>query len=390
MQQKTFNALAATTALVATAATVLALTEPQSGPGPAAGRRVLPELAGHAGDAASLELWHGGRKVTIKRQSRSPAPEANRQWGIAEKQGFPADPARLRQTLLGLSELTLVEAKTARPDLYPRLDLEEPTGKDARSTLVRVTDGKGAVLAELILGKRRPDRLGSGKDGIYIRRPGEQGTWLAQGTLDLGEDATDWMDRKVASIAADRIREASFVQADGTRLTLTRGKPDEDLGLAGAPADTKYAPNDARAEVLRMFDPFEIADARPASGAELPKTAISRAEWRSFDGLILTVTGFDGNDTHWVRLAASGEGPAAAGAERLNAQWSGWLYAVPAYKAGIIRTRRADILEPPESRRQESADRESVPQQDSSATEAPQPEKPAPRPAPPAHRHRRR
>lgn len=380
MQRKSFNTLAAATAIVAAAAAFLSLTEPQTGPDPAAGQRALPKLAGHLGEAATVEFWHGGKKTTLKRQS--PGQGTDPQWGVVEKNGFPADAARLRQTLLGLSELTLAEAKTAKPDLYSRLDLEDPAGTGAKSTLVRVTDSKGTVIADIIIGKRRPDRLGSGKDGIYVRCPNEQRSWLAQGTLDPGEDATDWIDRKVASIAADRIREASFLQPDGSKLSLSRGKPGEDLVLAGAPADAKYAQNDARAEVLRMFDPFEIADARPAAAVESPKTGPSRAEWTSFDGLTLTATGFDENDTHWIRLSAAGEGPAKAEAERLDAQWSRWLYAVPAYKAGIIRTGRSDIVEPPATPKQDLSDNDA-----SDKDTAPQE---TPKPASPARHHRKR
>jgi len=349
MQQKSLLALAAATALVAGAAAFLSLTGPETGADAAAGQRVLPALQGHLGDVASVELWHGGNKITLRRLGAGEAAK----WGVAEKNDFPADETRLRRTLLGLSELTLVEPKTAKPEFYSRLDLEDPTAKDSKSVLARLGDGKGGILAEIITGKRRPNRLGSGQDGIYVRRPSEKRSWLAQGTANLGEDASDWMERRVAAIGADRIRQAVFTHADGTTLTLTRAKPEEELKLDGAPADTKYAQNDSRADIGRMFDPFEIADARPAAGFTWPDSGVARAVWTSFDGLTLLAQTVDEGDTHWVRLSADGEGKAKEEADRLNARWSGWIYAVPAYKAGAIRTRRSDLLEP-EPPKQES------------------------------------
>src|SRR5260370_523543 len=76
-----------------------------------------------------------------------------------------------------MADLTLVEPKTQKADLYPRLDVEEP-GK-GKSTQVSVKDKSGATLAELIVGKRRSDRLGAGNDCVYLRKADNPQAWLA-------------------------------------------------------------------------------------------------------------------------------------------------------------------------------------------------------------------
>ena len=67
-------------------------------------------------------------------------------------------PARSAGSCWRLADMTLVEPKTDKPDLYPRLEVEDP-GK-GKSTLVTIKDKSGADIARLIVGKRalRPAR----------------------------------------------------------------------------------------------------------------------------------------------------------------------------------------------------------------------------------------
>src|SRR5260370_10668448 len=92
-----------------------------------------------------------------------------------------------------MADLTLVEPKTQKADLYPRLDVEEP-GK-GKSTLVSVKDKSGATLAELIVGKRRYDRLGAGNDGGDLRKPDDPPAWLARGSVQPPTDVSGWRHR---------------------------------------------------------------------------------------------------------------------------------------------------------------------------------------------------
>ena len=66
----------------------------------------------------------------------------------------------MHQALLGLADLAFVEPKTKKPDLYPRLELEDADKKGAKSTLVTVSDDKGSLLGEIIAGKRSVDAAG--------------------------------------------------------------------------------------------------------------------------------------------------------------------------------------------------------------------------------------
>jgi hypothetical protein len=150
MRNRALSILIGLTIVVVVAAGALAF----STRGPAAearvGDRVLANLAPRVGDVAAIVVHRGDETTTIAHHGAV--------WTVAEKGGYPADIAKVRQTLLGLAELTYVEPKTSKAELYPRLEVEDK----GKSALVEVKDGSGAKLGELIVGKRRPDRLGAG------------------------------------------------------------------------------------------------------------------------------------------------------------------------------------------------------------------------------------
>src|SRR5262249_50300288 len=170
----------------------------------APGEAALPSLAGKLGEAASLRLQRSALELTFVRDGDS--------WFVAEKGNYPAA-AKVRQIVLGMADLALVEPKTQKADLYPRLEVDDP-GK-GKSTLVTLKDKAGTPLAELIIGKRRYDRLGAGNDGIYVRKPGDTQAWLARGSLEFSHQLSSWLDRRVVDLPDKRIAKVTLAQPDG-------------------------------------------------------------------------------------------------------------------------------------------------------------------------------
>ena len=156
--------------LVTTAAVVVAVLGSLGGTGTGANPRidqaVLPVLGQHLTDVAHITLVHGANKTTLVR--------ADGTWVVEEKGNYPADMAEVTQVVLGLADLRYVEPKTQKPDLYPRLEVEDAGKPDGKSTLVTVSDPKGTVLGEVIAGKQGIDQLGGGSDGVYVRTAGRR------------------------------------------------------------------------------------------------------------------------------------------------------------------------------------------------------------------------
>jgi hypothetical protein len=105
---------------------------------------VLPELHDHVNDVNAITLTGAGDKVlvTLKRGTDG--------WSVAEKSNYPADLAKIREFLIKLDQATLTEAKTSNPKLYGELGVDDV--KDAKATGVLVTLGGLAKPLSIIIG----------------------------------------------------------------------------------------------------------------------------------------------------------------------------------------------------------------------------------------------
>jgi len=337
MRPKGLIGLVLVTAAALIVAVVLAAGSGASSADPQSGAAVLPELAKRADDVARLTLVHGESKATLLRQGD--------QWRVEEKSGYPADPTKVHQVLLGLAELRYVEAKTRKPEFYPRLEVEDAGQKGAKSTLVTASDEKGGLLGEILAGKRRVDQLGGGVDGIYLRKPGEAQSWLARGTLDLAGDTLGWLDRKVIDLPQEKVKEAVLIQPDGSKLDIARDKPEDPLALKGSATATLKS-DTAASEPANALAGVELADVRPAAEVTFPKEGIAHAEYTSFDGLTIKVALVEQDGKSWARFEASGAGDGEKAAAELNAKLSPWVYALPDYKAKALKTKLAELVVP--------------------------------------------
>src|SRR5437763_3340406 len=205
MRQRSFLVLLAATVIVAAAAiVVLAAGDRTASPVPA-GERALPGLAAKLGDLAWIGLSRGPIKIDFA--------AVNGSWAVVEKGNYPAAQGKMRQLLLGPADLTLVEPKTERPELFARLDLDDPA--NGKRTDIRLNDRIGQTIAELIVGRRRADRFGTGNDAVYLRKPGIDRAWLARGSLEVGGEIVDWLDRRILDIPAARLASIKVTGDDG-------------------------------------------------------------------------------------------------------------------------------------------------------------------------------
>ena len=134
-----FVVLAGATVVALIWAAFLQSSSDQRAAGGVDGRAMLPELARQSSSLGSLELTKAGEKLTLER--------AGEQWKLKERGGYPVLGDKVRALVVQLANAKLVEPKTAARERWSLLELEDPAGKDARSSLVRLLDGR--VLLEL-------------------------------------------------------------------------------------------------------------------------------------------------------------------------------------------------------------------------------------------------
>lgn len=338
MQKRSLILLTSATAILVALA-IVALASGDRGVSRAIpGERAFPGLAAKLGEVASIAVWREGSSLTFVRDGDS--------WLVAEKGNYPANPAKVSQIALAMADLTLVEPKTRKPDLYSRLAVEDPD--KGKSTLVSIKDKSGGTLAELIVGKRRYDRLGAGNDGVYLRKPGDPQAWLARGSLDPSGDPSSWLDRRILDISEKNIARVVLTQADGTKLVIGRSTPDAKFAVEDAPGDAKFKSETAISGPATALGTLDLDNVKPRDQLPVPDKAVTTASFTTFDGLTVDVRLFEQDKADWIAVSATGSGAAVGEAKKLDQKLSHWTYAIPTYKAKLLKTKLADLIEPAE------------------------------------------
>jgi hypothetical protein len=282
-------------------------------------------------------------------------------WRVAEKGNYPAKPAKVRELVLQLANLRLVEAKTAQADKLPRLELEDPGAEGAKSRLVELLGADGKPLASAVVGKTRFGLYGGGRSGVYVRHPGESQAWLAAGTLELPSDALDVVDMQVIDLPLSEVARV-VLDPGGAEIVVRRSEAGADsFTVDAAPPEGRQFDTAKAEEVAGMLGALSMQDVKPAKELTLPPE-VRRSRVETLDGLVVDVTvaklGEGEAAESWVQLSASAKEPAAAApatpatpapagteaadgespkpsaAERaaaLQARFAGWAFKVPPY-----------------------------------------------------------
>ncbi|MCG8509896.1 MAG: DUF4340 domain-containing protein [Rhodospirillales bacterium] len=276
-------------------------------------------------------------------------------WTVKEKDGFPANRDEVRKALIQLSQLQLVEAKTQKPDLYPRIEVEDIEQEGAKSALVSLMDESGEAVASLIVGKSKFDMAGGSGRGLYLRKPDEDRAWLAKGEFDPGRNADEWLAKDILDIGGKEIRRITTNSSDGGVMVFARQDRESGFTLEGVD-DGKKLKDDALSSLDGALSGLRLTDVAAADRKEMPEEKTVEAEIVTFGGLVLNLSLTDGEDGIWAAIEASAGAPAEADktgqgkdpaeqAEEINGRVSGWVFQVPDFKLRTLLKPRKDLIE---------------------------------------------
>jgi hypothetical protein len=293
------------------------------------GQIAFPDLVAKLAAATRIEITHKGLTLHLARADRD-APT----WGVADRGGYPAQQDKVHELLTGLTELRLDEPRTSDPASYARLGVEDPAAKGADSTLVRVLDGNGGVIAALVVGHARPSQHGDA-DTLYVRRPDAAQAWLADGHIAVTSDSQDWVDRDIVNIDPAKIATDMVTRGDAT---LTFGRVDGAFTLT-APADHPKLDDLKVQEVNRVLADLTLEDVKPAPA---PGTPLGRAVITTTDGMTVTVAANKSGPELWATFTAEGKDAAA-----LAAKLKGWAYLIGSWKEQALVPTLDNVKAPP-------------------------------------------
>jgi hypothetical protein len=256
-------------------------------------------------DVQTVKVTGGSEKVTLKRA-------VDGKWVVEERGGYPADSKRVREVALGLANLKLVEAKTAKPDLLPRLDLADPDKPDAKAREIELLDKDGKQLAAAVVGKTKFGHYGGARSGVYVRRAGEQQAWLAAGQLDLPTGPMDIIPHEVIDISGEDVARVT-IGADGPNpIVVSKADPKATTYDVKAPIpEGRKVDNDKAERVVSDLSALTMQDVKPAAELTVPADA-PKARFETWDGVDVDArvvkTGEGDKAESWVVFAmAQGE-----------------------------------------------------------------------------------
>lgn len=270
------------------------------------GEPLFPDLQGDRVNAiAELRFDTGHSKWSLKRTDDG-------EWIMPERGGYPADLDRVKQAVVAIASAKIVAPKTADPAQHHRLDLEPPeqgleSEDDVKTVAVTVLDASGNVLAEMLRGRTKALPTSRDPGQAYVRRAGEDRTWLVESRLDIRKDPTAWLDKTLIKVKKEEVRAATVVHPDGEVLEVKRNKFGT-LNIVGLPET--LAGDDIRlTAVQRVLEFLPFADVEPAS--EVDMTGATEMTVEADDGTTVVIrskpAGFEVDDDpgYWVTLEIS-------------------------------------------------------------------------------------
>lgn len=292
----------------------------------------LPELAAAINDVDQVQITTAGGEevITLLRSEDG--------WVVQESYEYPADWSVLRPLLANLSQAEVVEAKTANPDYYHRLGVEDVNSADAQGTLVSFPGN--AALPAVIIGN-----AAQGRDGQYLRRQDEAQSVLVDQAFRLPVNPAGWLDRAVVDLPQDEVLSVEVSHADGESVRISRVSTDvTDFTLENLPEGRTTRSAYSINQLASVLDGLQMDAVVPADEVNWEEASELRVSMNS--GLQVTALLAEDEEYRWVRLEASGADEAAEVADAINQKAQGWAYQVPLYKYDSANKRMEDLLEP--------------------------------------------
>ena len=298
------------------------------------GKLMFPDLTAKLKDARRIEITSKGKLTTIELK--------NNVWGVADRGGYPVEETKLRGLLTALTELRLSEPRTTDPAEFPRLGVEDSTkDKSGTANLLRVLDEKGEPIVSVIVGHRRMRTQGNVPEEVYVRKPDDSQSWLAEGSLQADTDPQVWLNRDIINISHTLITKVVATK-NGSTIELTR---DGEKLKVTQPAEYPKLEDYKVDDVGSALENLTFQDVKPAS--EPIGDKIGEAVFSTSEGLDITITVYHLGKDSWTRFAVAAPERGKPEADRLNAKLSPWAFETGAWKDQSLDPSLDDLKAPP-------------------------------------------
>lgn len=339
---------------------------------------LVPELKARLNDLETVSITDANGELTLVREEGA--------WRVRNKGGYPADTATLRQVLLAIADARKAERKTANPDLYDRLGVQNPAEDGGDGVLLEASGsefGFSLILGDSAQGEYR-----------YARLPADAQSWLIDKNPDLPDDMAGWLDAQIVDLAAPGVQSVTIRHDDGETIRIAKETAEAGtFSVEGIPEGRELSYPTVVNSIAGALASLSLEDVAQLDATRFTPT--TTATFTTFDGLQVEVTAAEIDEATWIALEAAAlpaDEPAAATAEpgtatddggaadatgdggeatadpeagaapeaveapdaaeptpvekaaEINARTQGWRYRIATYKADQLTRRWEDIL----------------------------------------------
>lgn len=317
------------------------------------GEKLLPGLLDRLGEVARIESTHAGDEVTLELVDGI--------WSVTDRHGYPAEVSEVRGLLVGAADLVRVEPKTARPEHYERLEIEDPAGAESQSFGYVLKDAQGETVASFVVGKRRFVATAADVDEYFVRVDGDPRVWLVSGKIPRNRRVLDWLRREVTKLDQTRIGRAAVTHPDGTVVRVGKSSPREaDFTLEDVPQGYEVEEPFSLHAIGTAVATFTLNDVAPIGEVDFDGEGIE-AVAETFDGVRLTARTGALEDRTFVRMGVEfdpglvstettdsllDEEAARAEVENLARRWEDWAFEISGYTLKNLQKKVEDMVKP--------------------------------------------
>jgi hypothetical protein len=331
MKPRTFYAFAGITAAAVVAAAIAVSTQSDTISLTAGTEPAFPKLANAVNDVAKIEIKNAKGSFSITRDGDN--------WGMDQKEGYRVEFEKVKSAIVNLSQFKLIEKKTSDPDRYGRLEVDTPNSPESKGRDITLKDAEGNLLAAAVIGKLNPNLFGSGGAGTYIRREGDEASWLARGQVELGEEPNNWMVRQIVNYGQEKIKRTVIIHPDGKQFAIFKAsEKDKNFVLENIPQGRKMKNPDEANPLGGVMWRMMFDDVKKADKQEWPDKPWI-AYYTAWDGFTVKIETAKIGEDYWGRFSATIDDAVTDVAKRkaaeqtvkeINERTAGWSYMLTA------------------------------------------------------------
>lgn len=346
------------------------------------GTALFPKLLSQLNQVEAVEIVHKKQQINLVKGIDY--------WGIKERNGYPIVADKLRKTLLGIAEITILEPKTKKTERYAHLDLQEVYAENANSTQIKLIGANTSILADILIGKTKSSRNATAKAALYVRKPGDPQSWLVAGQVPLHNEIKDWLKTTLLELDDKRIHKVSLDFPGVESFGIHKPKLEDtdyqlNTLLATESIDSQYTVN----QIASTWSRLSFDDVHAKSDITTAAKPDFSATMETFDGLRIVMHAFKYNNKTLASLAAEFAAPSVTNpeiknatvqsdkpaetsplaidtpvvkpastkektsvnveqeAKKLSTSWNNWFFDITTSQLDAIRKHRSELLEKP-------------------------------------------